>query len=130
MVLTFVALTLGFMVLRIPHAPLLGALIALVDALPMLGTGTVLVPWGILAMLQGDTALGFGLIAMYVFTALTRSVLEPRMLGRQLGLNPLITLAALYVGYQLWGILGMILAPVLTITAMELWAMAQREQAG
>ena len=52
------------------------------------------------------------------------------MLGRQLGLNPLITLAALYVGYQLWGILGMILAPVLTITAMELWAMAQREQAG
>lgn len=130
MVLTFVALTLGFMVLRIPHAPLLGALIALVDALPMLGTGTVLVPWGILAMLQGDTALGFGLIAMYVFTALTRSVLEPRMLGRQLGLNPLITLAALYVGYQLWGILGMILAPVLTITAMELWAMAQREQTG
>ena len=116
---------LGLILLSIGGLWLLGTY-----ALPMLGTGTVLVPWGILAMLQGDTALGFGLIAMYVFTALTRSVLEPRMLGRQLGLNPLITLAALYVGYQLWGILGMILAPVLTITAMELWAMAQREQAG
>ncbi|MCI6729426.1 MAG: sporulation integral membrane protein YtvI [Clostridiales bacterium] len=123
--LTFVMLTVGFFLLRVKGAVLLGALIALVDALPMLGTGTVLVPWGVLELLQGRTALGFGLIAMYVMTALTRSVLEPRMVGRQLGLNPLVTLGALYIGYRLWGILGMLLAPVLTVTVLEIWSMAR-----
>lgn len=123
--LTFVLLTVGFLVLRVPYAVLLGALIALVDALPMLGTGTVLVPWGVLVLLQGGTALGLGLIALYVLTALVRSVLEPRMVGRQLGLSPLVTLAALYIGYRLWGILGMLLAPVFTITALEIWAMTK-----
>lgn len=125
--LTFLLLTLGFLVLRVRGAILLGALIALVDALPMLGTGTVLVPWGILELLQNHTALGLGLVAMYALTALTRSVLEPRMVGRQLGLNPLVTLAALYVGYRLWGILGMLLAPVMTVTVLEIWSMARPE---
>lgn len=122
--LTFLLLTIGFLILRVEFPLLLGALIALVDALPMLGTGTVLVPWGLLVLLQGQTALGLGLIALYGVTALTRSILEPRMVGRQLGLNPLLTLVALYIGYRLWGILGMILAPVLTITILEIWSMA------
>ena len=103
MVLTFFLLTIGFFILRVEFPLLLGALIALVDALPMLGTGTVLVPWGLLVMLQGQTALGLGLIALYGVTSLTRSILEPRMVGRQLGLNPLLTLVALYMGYRLWG---------------------------
>ncbi|MFR8334109.1 MAG: AI-2E family transporter [Oscillospiraceae bacterium] len=126
--LTFLLLTIGFLILRVEFPLLLGALIALVDALPMLGTGTVLVPWGLLVLLQGQTALGLGLIALYGVTALTRSILEPRMVGRQLGLNPLLTLVALYIGYRLWGILGMILAPVLTITILEIWSMAQPER--
>ena len=92
------------------------------------GTGTILVPWGLLVLLQGQTALGLGLIALYGVTALTRSILEPRMVGHQLGLNPLLTLVALYMGYRLWGILGMILAPVLTITVLEIWSMAQPER--
>ncbi|MFR0734584.1 MAG: AI-2E family transporter [Oscillospiraceae bacterium] len=121
--LTFLLLTIGFLILQVEFPLLLGALIALVDALPMLGTGTILVPWGLLVLLQGQTALGLGLIALYGVTALTRSILEPRMVGHQLGLNPLLTLVALYMGYRLWGILGMILAPVLTITVLEIWSM-------
>ena len=126
--LTFLLLTIGFLILRVEFPLLLGALIALVDALPMLGTGTILVPWGLLVLLQGQTALGLGLIALYGVTALTRSILEPRMVGHQLGLNPLLTLVALYMGYRLWGILGMILAPVLTITVLEIWSMARPER--
>ncbi len=76
----------------------------------------------------GTNGLGLGLIALYGVTALTRSILEPRMVGHQLGLNPLLTLVALYMGYRLWGILGMILAPVLTITVLEIWSMAQPER--
>lgn len=123
--ITFVLLTLGFLVLRVEHPVLIGAVVALVDALPMLGVGTILIPWGLLAMLQGSGALGLGLLALYAGATLTRSVLEPRMVGRQLGLSPLTTLAAVYAGYKLWGILGMILAPVLTITAAQIWAMTR-----
>ena len=107
-----------------------GAVVALVDALPMLGVGTILIPWGLIVMLQGNSALGFGLLALYVAASMTRSVLEPRMVGRQLGLNPLTTLAVVYVGYKLWGILGMILAPVLAVTVAQLWAMLRPASQG
>ena len=93
---------------------------ALVDAFPILGTGTVLVPWSLFSFLQGDYVLAFGLLILYGTTALTRSVLEPRLLGRQLGLDPLITLMALYAGYRLWGIGGMLLAPILAVAATQL----------
>ena len=106
----------------------LAVLIALVDALPMLGTGTVLIPWAVYALIRGEQALAIGLGALYGVVVLLRSTLEPRLIGRQLGLSPLVTLGALYVGYRLWGVLGMILAPVLVITAGELLAMAKGEK--
>lgn len=123
--LTFCILTMGFFILRIKHALIPAALTALVDALPMLGTGTVLIPWGLLAFLQGNHALALGLLALYGLCTLCRSMLEPRFLGRQLGLSPLLTLGAVYLGYRFWGILGMILAPVLGVTVMDLWDMGR-----
>ena len=93
---------------------------ALVDAFPILGTGAILVPWSILSFLQGDTLPAFGLLGLYAAAALVRSILEPRFLGKHLGLDPLVTLMALYAGYRLWGILGMILAPMLAVAATQL----------
>lgn len=118
--ITFALALTGFFLLRISHAPLWALLVALVDAFPILGTGTVLVPWSIISFLQGDHFFAFGLLGLYGAAALTRSVLEPRFLGKQLGLDPLVTLIALYAGYQLWGILGMILAPMLAVAATQL----------
>ena len=69
--------------------------------------------WSIFSFLQGDTLPAFGLLGLYAAAALTRTVLEPRLVGRQLGIDPLVTLLALYAGYRFWGILGMILAPLL-----------------
>lgn len=117
---TFMLALAGFLLLRIPHGPLWAVLVAMVDAFPVLGTGTVLVPWSILSFLQGDHFLAFGLLGLYAAAALTRSVLEPRLLGKQLGLDPLVTLMALYAGFQLWGIGGMILAPLLAVAATQL----------
>lgn len=125
---TFGVLTVGFFVLRVDRPLLLAALLALVDALPMLGTGTVLIPWAVYALIRGEQALAIGLGALYAVVVLLRSTLEPRLIGRQLGLSPLVTLGALYAGYRLWGVLGMILAPVLVITAGELLAMAKGEK--
>ena len=92
------------------------------DTLPVLGTGTVLLPWSLVCFLQGDPPRALGLVSTYVVVTLTRSMLEPKFLGRHLGLDPLTTLVALYIGFRLWGIGGMILAPVLTVIAMQLTA--------
>ena len=117
---TFLLAAGGLLLLRVPRAVLWAVLIALVDAFPILGTGTVLVPWSLIAFLQGDTFLAFGLLGLYGAGAVTRSVLEPRLLGRQLGLDPLVTLMALYAGFRLWGIVGMILAPMLAVVVTQL----------
>lgn len=117
---TFLLTGTAFLLLRIPQALLWAGLVALVDAFPILGTGTVLVPWSLFSFLQGDHFLAFGLLGLYGATALTRSVLEPRLLGRQLGLDPLVTLMALYAGYRLWGIGGMLLAPILAMAVTQL----------
>lgn len=117
---TFFLMLLGFFLLRIPRAPLWAMTVALVDAFPILGTGAVLVPWSIISFLQGDTVPAFGLLGLYAAAALSRSVLEPRFLGKHLGLDPLVTLVALYVGFRLWGIAGMILAPVIAVAATQL----------
>lgn len=118
--ITWLILTMGLVLLRIPYAPLWAAAVALVDAFPILGTGTVLLPWALVSFLQEDTVRGIGLLSVYAAISLTRSILEPKLLGNHLGLDPLATLAALYAGFRLWGFGGMLLAPVLAVTAVQL----------
>ena len=120
MSITFAIVAAGLTLLRIPSGMLWAVLVALVDALPILGTGTVLVPWSVVCFLQGDTPRALGILGIYITAALTRSMLEPKLLGKHLGLDPLVTLIALYIGYRLWGVGGMILAPLLTVAALQL----------
>lgn len=110
----------GLVLLGVKHKLALSALTAVVDAVPLLGSGTVLLPWALLSFLSGAPVRAVGLLGIYVTALLTRSSLEPRLLGRQLGLDPLAALMALYAGYRIWGFGGMILAPILTVTAREL----------
>lgn len=118
--ITFFVALLGLLLLRISYAPLWAAVIALVDAFPVLGSGTILVPWSLIAFLRGDHLTAFGLLGLYAAAAVTRTVLEPRLVGRQLGLDPLVTLLALYAGFKLFGLGGMILAPILAVTTTQL----------
>lgn len=118
--ITMLILAAGFLILRISYGPLWAVVVALVDAFPVLGTGTVLIPWSLVCLLQGDTARGIGLLGIYAVVAITRSVMEPRLVGKQLGLDPLVTLFALYVGYKLWGLTGMLLAPMVTALAAQI----------
>lgn len=124
--ITYLIVAVGFVLLRIPNGLLWAALIAVVDAVPILGTGTVLIPWGIVCLVQREFVQGVGLFALCGAAILTRSVLEPRLVGRQLGLDPLVTLVALYIGYRFWGILGMILAPILA-TVVKNFVLPQKE---
>ena len=118
--ITFGILTMGFLLLKISYAPLWAALISLADALPILGTGTILIPWSFVCFLQGDTLQALGLLGIYAVAALMRSILEPRLIGKQLGLDPLITLLAIYAGYPIWGFFGMLLAPLLAVGLTQL----------
>lgn len=117
---TFAIVLGGFFLLGIRQKLLMAFLTALVDAVPLLGTGTILLPWALVSVLSGEPVRAAGLMGVYVSALLTRSALEPKLLGRQLGLDPLAALIALYAGYRIWGFTGMILAPILTVTAREL----------
>lgn len=118
--LTFFIVAAGLMLLRVSYAPIWAFGIALVDAVPLLGTGIILLPWCLISLVRGETMLAAGLLATYGSAALCRAVWEPRLLGKQLGLDPLLTLIALYFGYRAWGVLGMILSPLLAVAAMGL----------
>lgn len=120
--MTLVIVAGGLALLRVEHWLAWAVLTAIVDAVPILGTGTVLIPMALIALLWGEQVRAIGLGALYVTAMLTRSALEPRLVGRQLGMNPLLTLMALYAGYRIWGIWGMILSPVLAVTVRQIAA--------
>ena len=113
-------LTVSFWLLKIPHGLFWAAIISLVDALPVLGCGVVLVPWSIICFLQGRRLQSIGLLGTFALTWLARNVLEPKLLGKELGLDPLVTLLAIYAGYRLLGLPGMLLAPLIALIITKL----------
>lgn len=117
---TYGVVTVGFLIIGVPFAPFWALLVACVDAIPVLGTGTVLLPWALVELLEGEGLRALGLVLTYGAALVLRTVLEPRLVGKSLGLDPLLTLLALYAGYRLWGFPGMILAPVLTTAVKSL----------
>lgn len=119
--IVFLLVTAGLMLLGVDYPLLFGLVIAIVDALPVFGTGTVLIPWSLALFFQGELRRGVGLLILYGAAALTRQALEPRLVGRQIGLDPLLTLLALYTGFRVVGVAGMILFPVGVIFLKQLW---------
>lgn len=120
MLITFCELTAGLLFLRVDLALLLAGLIALVDALPIFGTGTVLIPWVLLSLVGGDWNLAVGLGVLYGVITLVRSLLEPRLVGARVGLPPLAALLAMYVGFSAFGVWGLILSPLAAIFLKQL----------
>lgn len=114
-------LAAGFFILGIDYAFLLAILVALLDFLPLFGTGTVLIPWAIVKLLSADYALAAGLALLYVLTQVVRQVIQPKIVGDTMGLPPLMTLVFLYLGFKLNGISGMILAVPLGILVLNLY---------
>lgn len=124
--MTFVELLLGFTFLRLPYIVLPALLIALVDILPVLGVGTVLVPWGLIELLKGNGGRGGGLLALCAVVLLIRQLLEPRIVGKSIGLHPLATLFSAYAGLQVFGLAGMLLGPAVALL-IKGWVVPRRE---
>jgi len=116
--ITFVELCIGLSIIRIPKTPLIALLIATFDILPVVGCGTVLIPWTIIAAVLGNFPRAIYIGCMYLIITAIRNIIEPRILGDHIGLNPLVMLVCFYVGFVTMGILGMFLLPV-TMIALE-----------
>ncbi len=119
-IITFFELFIGFTILRVRYSVILAIVISIVDMLPILGTGTVLVPWSIFSLLLGNSRLCVGLLILYGIITLIRQILEPRIVGASIGLYPLVTLICMYCGLKLIGFPGLFLFPIIAMVIKSL----------
>ncbi len=121
--ITFLELTIGFLAIGgsvAEYALLLALVISLIDAVPILGTGAVLIPWGVYALLIGEIRLGVMLLVLYLICLAVRQIVEPHLVAYQIGLHPLVILFAMYAGLRLLGFFGMILGPIVALVIRQL----------
>lgn len=110
--ITAAIVIIGLLILRVEYAVTIGLLTGLVDLLPYLGTGTVFVPWIVYAFFKGEYGLVIGLSILYGVVVIVRQIIEPKIVADNVGLDPLLTLVALFVGLHLFGFWGLIIGPV------------------
>lgn|GEM_PF-1589321 len=110
--LSLTELFIGLSVIGIPKPFLTAVLIAFVDILPVLGCGTVIVPWSVICFIGGDAMTGISLLVMYAVISLVRQFAEPRIVGGSIGLHPLASLMCVFLGFAVLGVPGMFVAPV------------------
>lgn len=112
----------GLLLLGVEYALFISVIISLLDILPVIGIGTVLVPWGVFQIFFGSRALGIGLIILFLLAEFVRQLAEPKILGKHLGLHPIISLALLYGSYSIFGLVGILIIPIAVVTVNALLA--------
>ena len=115
MLVVFALLFVGFLILGIKYAILLAVIFALLDMLPLIGIGIFMIPWGIFELIFGSSGLGVGLLVLFAVCELIRNLIEPKIVGKNLGIHPILTLVILYASYSLFGIFGLLLIPFLSV---------------
>lgn len=112
MTVTFTEVAVGLLILRVPNALGIALITAIADILPVLGTGTIMIPWAAYSLFVGDFGLAIGLGILYAIITIVRQFLEPRVVGKQIGLYPLLTLIGMFIGARLFGFWGMFGFPI------------------
>lgn len=121
MSVAFLIMLISFAILDVKYGALVAAGIALFDALPFFGSGAVLWPWSIISFINGDLKLGFGCIITYVVIFLVRQLIEPKIVSKNIGMHPILTLMSMYIGYRVLSIGGMILGPIIMLTVISFY---------
>ncbi len=121
MCITFCEVSIGFSILGVRYALFFAVIIAIMDAIPILGTGTFLIPYAIIEFILGNWGMGIGLLILYGICLLVRQFLEPKIISHQIGIHPMITLISMYVGLRLFGFIGMILGPPIALIVRYLY---------
>ncbi len=112
---------LGLWVLGNPYFLIWGVLIGVLDALPVLGVGMILIPWAVIWLLRGNYWLALGYLVLFLVADLVRQFLEPKILGKEIGIHPALTLVAVYGGFLLYGVAGFILGPITILIYINIW---------
>lgn len=118
--ISFMISLISLSLLRVPFAPLIALLVAVVDFIPLIGPAIVFVPWIVFLFLFSEYSMAFALLIVYLATTLTRQILEPKIISSKIGANPLITIVSMYVTYRLIGVTGLILGPILVMIGLIL----------
>ena len=101
--------------LNVKYPLIFSIVISLIDALPILGAGAILIPWSIFSFITGDIKLGFAILILYVIVLAVRQLLEPKLISQKIGVHPLVTLVSMYSGFKLLGIIGFLIGPIVMI---------------
>ncbi len=112
MLITFSEILIGLLIIRQSNAGLIAAAIAIFDIFPIVGAGMILAPWAIITIIGGAYAKGVGLLALWIIVIIVRQIIEPRIVGRSVGLHPLVTLMSMFVGTKLFGGIGLFGLPI------------------
>lgn len=118
--ITFVELSIGFTILRIEDGITIAAIIAILDILPVIGTGGVVIPWAIIELIRGNIYIAIGLVLIYVIVLVVRNILEPKIVGHQIGLHPVLMLICIFIGVKLFGFMGLFILPIIAIIVKSL----------
>ncbi len=129
MLLTFCEMLIGLSILGVEYAFIMAIVISVVDILPILGAGTVIVPWAIFSFFTSNTPLGVGLLILYAVTLVIRQLAEPKIVGGALGIHPLATLASVYIGLRFLGFLGIFIGPMVALLLREVFFKEQTDGA-
>lgn len=113
--MTYIIAMTGLLILKVDYPLAISLLIVVVDILPILGVGSALVPWALYSFLTGNAFLGFGLLILFVFITIIRRIVEPKVLGDAVGISALAALIGLYVGFKLFGVIGLFFGPIIII---------------
>lgn len=121
MCISFAILLIGLSILDIKYAPVISLSVAMMDALPFFGSGAVLWPWAIVSFIMGNNLIGVGLIIIYLAVILMRQFIEPKIVSKNIGVHPIMTLMAMYIGFRIFSIGGMILGPLSLVFLVSLY---------
>ena len=113
--MTAAELTIGFLIIGVKYSLLMGVITAFIDILPVFGSGTVLIPFAVMEFIKGNFSLGIGLVALYTIVTFIRQISEPKIMGKNLGVHPLLSLICVYAGYRFFGVVGMIFLPITAV---------------
>ena len=117
--------SIGFLIIKNPYPLLFGVLVGVFDAFPILGSVMILVPWAVICFIRGQIFSGAILLTLYGICQFFREYLEPKLLGGKMGIRPVHSLMAVYVGYELFGIFGIFLGPIGLVLIKSLWRVSE-----
>ncbi|MBQ7907655.1 MAG: sporulation integral membrane protein YtvI [Clostridia bacterium] len=126
--ITFSELFSGFLIFGIENSFVIALFVCIIDILPVIGSGVVLVPWGIALLILGNTWQGVGIIVLAFIIYIVRQLIEPKIISKQINIHPLLTLVVMYLGFELQGVLGMIFAPIIAFMIKTLYTRIKNEK--